>query len=117
MPNTMSWTNIFGHFPHVLLPSNSRLFLQFYSYRNTVLSISRAPDWDATGCWTVRWLDELGEEREEQFEAVLLAQGHHAKPKMAQFPGQHQFQGRILHSHDFKDSREFDDQAIRESSF
>jgi trimethylamine monooxygenase len=56
-------------------------------------------------------LDELGEEREEQFEAVLLAQGHHAKPKMAQFPGQHQFQGRILHSHDFKDSRDFDEQA------
>lgn len=59
----------------------------------------------------VCWQDETGAEHEELFECVLLAQGHHAKPKKVQFPGQENFQGRIIHSHDYKESRDFEDKA------
>ena len=59
----------------------------------------------------VGWQDEAGEQHKESFECVLLAQGHHAKPKKAQFPGQENFQGRIIHSHDYKESRDFEDKA------
>lgn len=84
---------------------------QHIRYRNTVLSVSRAPDFESNGGWIVRWRDAEGQDQEEQFECVLLAQGHHAKPKEAQFPGQELFQGRIIHSHDYKDSRVFEDKV------
>lgn len=78
------------------------------SFHNTVLAVRRATDYSQNGRWLVKWRDEKGDEREEEFETVLLAQGHHAKPKMATFKGQEQFLGNIIHSHDYKDSKGYE---------
>lgn len=77
-------------------------------FHHTVLTVRRASDYAQTGKWSVKWRDAEGVETEEDFDCVLMAQGHHAKPKLAQFPGQDQFQGRIMHSHDYKDTKGFE---------
>ena len=70
----------------------------------------------------VRWVDydaqretfhltvedlEQGESRDEEFDYVIVATGHFSIPNVPSYPGFEQFTGRILHSHDFRDSQEF----------
>lgn len=52
------------------------------------------------GGWRVRVRDSRGEEHEEQFSHLLVANGHHHDPQMPDIPGT--FNGRYFHSHDFK---------------
>ncbi len=44
----------------------------------------------------------------EEFDYVIVATGHFSVPNMPSYPGFEQFPGRIMHSHDFRDSREFE---------
>lgn len=70
----------------------------------------------------VRWVDhdaergtfrltiedlERGVSRDEEFDYVVVASGHFSVPNVPSYPGFEQFPGRILHSHDFRDSQEF----------
>uniref|UniRef100_A0A1I8BMZ5 Flavin-containing monooxygenase n=1 Tax=Meloidogyne hapla TaxID=6305 RepID=A0A1I8BMZ5_MELHA len=82
---------------------------KYIRYRNTVTSVIRADDYEESGSWTVYWVDENGHNKQEKFDCVLLAQGHHAKPKIISFQGQELFQGNIIHSHEYKDSKNFED--------
>jgi trimethylamine monooxygenase len=43
----------------------------------------------------------------EEFDNVVVASGHFSTPNVPEFPGFDQFNGRILHAHDFRDAREF----------
>ncbi len=43
----------------------------------------------------------------EEFDNVIVASGHFSTPNVPEFPGFDQFNGRILHAHDFRDAREF----------
>ncbi|MGH3451584.1 MAG: NAD(P)-binding domain-containing protein [Haloechinothrix sp.] len=45
--------------------------------------------------------------RTEEFDYVIVAPGHFSTPNMPSYEGFEQFPGRIMHSHDFRDSREF----------
>ncbi|MBO0891759.1 MAG: NAD(P)/FAD-dependent oxidoreductase, partial [Acidothermales bacterium] len=54
----------------------------------------------------VESLDE-GTTRTERFDHVIVATGHFSTPNVPAFEGFRQFPGRILHSHDFRDAREF----------
>ena len=44
----------------------------------------------------------------EEFDYVVVASGHFSIPNVPQFDGFHTFNGRILHSHDFRDALEFE---------
>ena len=44
----------------------------------------------------------------EEFDYVVVASGHFSVPNVPQFDGFHTFNGRILHSHDFRDALEFE---------
>ena len=48
----------------------------------------------------------------EQFDYVIVASGHFSTPHAPEFPGFNTFNGRILHAHDFRDAREFQDKDI-----
>lgn len=50
---------------------------------------------------------EQGRSRDEEFDHVIVATGHFSIPNVPSYPGFEQFPGRILHSHDFRDSQEF----------
>ena len=53
------------------------------------------------GGWTVA----LGDGRREDFDALLVASGHHWDPRMPSYPGT--FSGELLHSHAFKAAERF----------
>lgn len=48
----------------------------------------------------------------EQFDFVVVANGHFSTPNVPEFPGFATFNGRILHAHDFRDALEFKDKHI-----
>ena len=58
-------------------------------------------------CVTVRNL-ESDTLMTEEFDYVVVASGHFSVPNVPQFDGFHNFNGRILHSHDFRDALEFE---------
>lgn len=55
---------------------------------------------------------EAREERSETFDYVVVASGHFSVPHVPDYPGFAEFPGRILHSHDFRDAREFSDKDL-----
>lgn len=50
--------------------------------------------------------------RVEHFHGLMVCTGHHSTPHRVHFPNQEAFQGRILHSHNYKDERPFLDQRV-----
>jgi trimethylamine monooxygenase len=52
---------------------------------------------------------DLVEDRvyKEKFDHVICASGHFSSPNVPEYPGFEQFNGRIVHAHDFRDAREF----------
>jgi hypothetical protein len=50
--------------------------------------------------WLVSYTDEAGKPHTQDFDAVMVANGHHWNPKYPEFEGH--FDGKIMHSHDFK---------------
>jgi trimethylamine monooxygenase len=46
------------------------------------------------------------------FDYVIVASGHFSVPNVPQYPGFETFNGRILHSHDFRNALEFKDMDI-----
>ena len=53
-----------------------------------------------------------GTESTETFDAVLVCTGHHADKNIPHFQGQESFTGKMIHSHDYKDQRGYEDQNI-----
>lgn len=43
----------------------------------------------------------------EEFDHVIVSSGHFSVPNVPEFPGFRSFNGRVLHSHDFRDAVEF----------
>lgn len=68
-------------------------------FRTTVEHVAR----EESG-WRVTVRDAAGA-RDERFDAVVVANGHHWKPRLPAFPGQ--FAGRTLHAHDYKTAESF----------
>jgi len=48
----------------------------------------------------------------EQFDHVIVASGHFSTPNVPYFQGVENFQGRVLHAHDFRDACEFRDKRL-----
>lgn len=51
-------------------------------------------------------------ERTEKFDNVIVATGHFSTPNVPYYEGFDEFNGRILHAHDFRDAREFKEKNI-----
>ena len=60
------------------------------------------------GGFAVTTRDEVADvDSTEFFDKVIIATGHFSVPNAPEYPGFDQFNGRILHAHDFRDAREF----------
>ena len=89
-------------------PSHRQLQAYFESYARTfgvyerirfnhvVKKILRLP----AGEWRVEYQDAEGVDHVEQFDVLMIANGHHWDPKYPDYPGT--FNGKFIHSHDFK---------------
>ena len=88
---------------------NLRPYIRFNTCVNLV---KKAPDYDATGRYTVRYQEKDKTEVEETFDAVMICSGHHWKPRSPTFPGQEGFKGAITHAHAYKDSKGFEGKHV-----
>lgn len=62
----------------------------------------------ASQTFTVTAMDySEGQRTVETYDHVIVATGHFSTPNMPEYPGFEDFQGRILHAHDFRDASEF----------
>ena len=52
------------------------------------------------------------EEYTEEFDYVIVASGHFSTPNIPEFEGFEEFNGRVLHAHDFRDAMEFKDKDV-----
>ena len=52
------------------------------------------------GGWDVTYEDGDGASHDEEFDVLMVANGHHWNPKFPEYEGS--FDGRLMHSHDFK---------------
>src|ERR1700726_2904992 len=89
-------------------PSHRQLQAYFESYarifggyerirfKHVVQKIMRLP----AGEWRVGYQDAEGADHVEQFDVLMIANGHHWDPKYPDYPGT--FNGKFIHSHDFK---------------
>ncbi|MDX1667105.1 MAG: NAD(P)-binding domain-containing protein [Saprospiraceae bacterium] len=57
-----------------------------------------------------RWSVKLDDGREEIFDYLLVANGHHSVPRMPRLPGR--FTGQLLHSHQYKTNEAFRGQRV-----
>ncbi len=55
---------------------------------------------------------ETDQETTELFDHVIVANGHFSTPNVPQFEGFENFNGRIMHAHDFRDAVEFKDKRV-----
>lgn len=56
------------------------------------------------------WRITLGDGTVEQFDYLIVANGHHSNPKYPKYPGE--YTGQLLHSHEFKTNAPFRDQRV-----
>ncbi|MGH3097102.1 MAG: NAD(P)-binding domain-containing protein [Streptosporangiales bacterium] len=82
--------------------NNVRRFIQF---NTAVRWVSYAEDGRFE--LIVESLDD-GRTRTEQFDYVIVGTGHFSTPNVPAYEGFARFPGRVLHSHDFRDAREFE---------
>lgn len=84
---------------------------QYIRFRTRVTRVQPADDYEQTGAWMVFSIKDEGEIG-ERYDAVMLATGHHAHPRWANFPGLENFKGQKLHSWQYKTSQGFEDKTV-----
>ncbi|XP_012935516.1 flavin-containing monooxygenase 5 [Aplysia californica] len=86
---------------------------KYIHYNKEVVLVKRAKDFDRTGQWDVESRDhKSGAEKTEVFDFVLVCSGHHAQTYKPDFPGIKDFQGKVIHSKEFKDCRGFEGKKV-----
>lgn len=76
------------------------------NFNTEVVSVKPADDFDQSGRWTVMTRNHVtGKDATNVFDGVLVCTGHHAEKHSPSFPGIENFEGDIIHSHDYKDRR------------
>jgi Flavin-binding monooxygenase-like len=108
-----------SHYPDY--PSHTQLLAYFESYadrfalrplirlQHLVLKCEPMGADGAEG-WRVSSRDAQGAETTQTFDALVVANGHHWKPRWPEYPGS--FSGRWLHSHQFKRAAPFAGQRV-----
>ncbi|CAJ0959373.1 unnamed protein product, partial [Mesorhabditis belari] len=88
--------------------------LRYIKLEHSVSNVARAPDFDESGRWIVTYTDLTTEKTTTDiFDGVMVCTGHHTEeywPKP--FPGQEFFKGKIIHSHQYKDFKGFEDKRV-----
>ncbi|XP_054707669.1 flavin-containing monooxygenase 5-like [Uloborus diversus] len=82
-------------------------------YNMEVIELRRTEDFVDTGRWIVSAKNIVTEQiHTDVYDAVMVCVGHINRPKMAQFPGQENFKGEIMHTHSLKGVERFKGKRI-----
>ncbi|KAF8789229.1 Dimethylaniline monooxygenase like protein [Argiope bruennichi] len=109
-----------SHFPNYMHNSQVQQYFLMYAenfellphirYNHDVVRVSKSSDYEETGRWKVVFKILPDEKEFEQiFDGFMLCNGHHACPRMPQFPGQSDFLGPVIHSQSLKVPDDFKD--------
>ncbi|XP_062577187.1 flavin-containing monooxygenase 5-like [Saccostrea cucullata] len=83
------------------------------NFQTEVLSIKKHNDFKNNGCWDIKTRDlKTNQIKEQTFDGVLVCTGHHAEKNIPTFPGLDKFKGEIIHSHDYKTLKGYEDKRI-----
>ncbi|XP_068921703.1 dimethylaniline monooxygenase [N-oxide-forming] 4-like [Petaurus breviceps papuanus] len=87
--------------------------LKYIHLKTTVNSVTKHPDFSATGQWEVVTETE-GKQDTAIFDAVMICTGLHLNPHLPleSFPGINAFQGQILHSQDYRSLEGFQGKRV-----
>ncbi|XP_072504750.1 dimethylaniline monooxygenase [N-oxide-forming] 4-like [Notamacropus eugenii] len=87
--------------------------LKYIHLKTTVLSVTKHPDFSATGQWEVVAETE-GKQDTAVFDAVMICTGLYLNPHfpLESFPGINTFQGQILHSQEYRRPEAFQGKRV-----
>lgn len=78
-----------------------------------MLSIKKTKEFSSTGQWNVKVRDlHTGKVTTTVFDAVMVCTGQHAYTHQPNFPGIETFKGKVMHSHDYKNSNGYENNRI-----
>ncbi|XP_057977859.1 flavin-containing monooxygenase FMO GS-OX-like 3 [Malania oleifera] len=64
------------------------------------------------GRWTVKSRGSRGGDDDEIFDAVVVCNGHHTEPRIAEIPGIDKWPGKQIHSHNYRTPELFQDKVV-----
>ena len=86
---------------------------KYITFNMEILKVEPTEDFETTGQWAVKIQNRKTEEvKDEVFDAVMVCTGHHAEKNIPTFPGLDKFQGRVVHTHDYKDHKGLEDKRV-----
>ncbi|EYC07951.1 hypothetical protein Y032_0068g219 [Ancylostoma ceylanicum] len=103
LPNFMPNQLFYGYLVEYAKHFDLEKHIQFGT---AVKSVSRAPNYEATGEWTVT-TERNDTIQTATFFHVMICIGHHVYPYKPTIDGDHLFSGTFSHSHDYKDFKRF----------
>ncbi|TKR72296.1 hypothetical protein L596_019768 [Steinernema carpocapsae] len=88
--------------------------LKHIRFHHEVLQVERTEKFAETGKWRISYKNlDANETHKEEFDGVMVCSGHHTEAYWPDpFPGQNSFKGKIMHSHDYKMPKGFEDQTV-----
>ncbi|CUH82118.1 NAD(P)-binding domain-containing protein [Tropicibacter naphthalenivorans] len=98
---------LFDYIEGRVLKADVRKWIRFSSVIRWVEYLPESEEFEVT-------VHDMTEDRvyKERFDHVICASGHFSSPNVPEYPGFDQFNGRIVHAHDFRDAREFEGKDV-----
>ncbi|KAL4218994.1 Cyclopentanone 1 [Mactra antiquata] len=86
---------------------------KYIKFQHEIISITKHPEFSTSGQWRIVVKDIVNDITTEIiYDAVLICTGHHADVNIPTFPGLDKFKGKVIHSHDYKQSKGYEDKRI-----
>ena len=109
-PNFMHNRKVMDYFHYYMNHFDLKKYIRF---NTEILKVTQADDFDKTGKWNLRIKDRAsGKETDEVFDGIFVCTGHHAEKHEPKFEGQDDFQGKIVHTHDYKSHEGYEDKRV-----
>ena len=109
-PNFMHNTKIMEYFH--LYADNYKL-KEHIQFNTEILSLKKAEDFELTGRWSAQIRERKTDKvSSDVFDGVMVCTGHHAEKYVASFPGMETFKGQIVHAHDYKSHKGYEDKRV-----
>ncbi|XP_002740302.1 flavin-containing monooxygenase 5-like [Saccoglossus kowalevskii] len=109
-PNFMPHNYVLAYFR---LYADRFKLLPYIKFNICVESIKPNADYALNGKWDICFRDVTKQEVVTQtFDAVLVCTGHHVDPNVPEFPGQDDFKGKIVHTHDYKNFYGYENKRV-----
>jgi len=85
---------------------------KFIKFNTKVCTVSPSKENDGEA-WNIEYTDQdTNEVFQGKFDAVLVCNGHYSEPKYPEIKGIEQFEGKVVHSHDFRQSEDYRDEVV-----